>query len=58
MKNKEGKIMADGFISADIEKMDMKVISHGKENLDVELSGNAYRICGGFGMGENYSVFL
>lgn len=50
--------MADGFISADIEKMDMKVISHGKENLDVELSGNAYRICGGFGMGENYSVFL
>ena len=36
----------------------MRVISLGRENLDVELSGTAYRICGGFGRGESSSVFL
>lgn len=36
----------------------MRVISLGRENLDIELSGIAYRICGGFGRGESSSVFL
>lgn len=35
----------------------MRVISLGKENLDVELSGNAYRICGVLGGGTGFSGF-
>lgn len=31
----------------------MRVISLGRENLDIELSDTAYRICGGFGRGES-----
>lgn len=30
-----------------------RVISLGRENLDIELSDTAYRICGGFGRGES-----
>ena len=36
----------------------MRVLRHGKESLDIELSDAAYRICGGFGSGTNSSVFL
>ena len=36
----------------------MRVLNHGKEELDIELSDAAYRICGGFGSGTNSSVFL
>ena len=36
----------------------MRVIRLGREKLDIELSGAAYRICGGFGRGESSSVFL
>ncbi len=36
----------------------MRVLNHGKEELDIELSDAVYRICGGFGSGTNSSVFL
>ena len=36
----------------------MRVLRHGKEELDIELSDAVYRICGGFGSGTNSSVFL
>ena len=36
----------------------MRVLRHGKEELDIELSDVVYRICGGFGSGTNSSVFL
>lgn len=30
----------------------MRVLRHGKENLDIELSGTAYQICGDLGGAE------
>ena len=35
----------------------MRVIRLGRENLDVELSGTAYRICGAIGGGTGFSAF-